>query len=262
MATQRERVLAYLRAHPDGADDDLLACELGIAHRQAVNQTCRQLASTGVLVRRHDPAAGKIVNRLADAAVRAAAPAAPPHQLTNPPGSIQVSRLVTLDGGEALRRFVYAGEAELTEDQVKQAMEAALRREGWEVDTRWGRAHGIDIEARRGAERLVLEAKGEGSRQAMRVNFLLGALGELLQRMDSPETWYGLALPAHRQFAGLVSRLPAWVRARLNLRFYLVRPTPGGYEIGVVGSAREDALGPPQGQQAEEPAAAREAEAP
>ncbi len=75
----------------------------------------------------------------------------------------------------------------------------------------------------------------------MRVNYFLGALGELLQRMDSPETCFGLALPAHRQFAGLLSRLPAWVRTRLNLCFYLVRPTPGGYEVGLVSSGGETA---------------------
>ena len=44
----------------------------------------------------------------------------------------------------------------------------------------------------------------------MRVNYFLGALGELLQRMDSPAARYGLALPAHGQFIGLINRLPDW----------------------------------------------------
>jgi len=45
-----------------------------------------------------------------------------------------------------------------------------------------------------GRERLVLEAKGEGSRPQMRGNFFLHALGELLQRMDGPDANFGLAL--------------------------------------------------------------------
>jgi hypothetical protein len=97
-----------------------------------------------------------------------------------------------------------------------------------------GHVQRIDTEARPGGDYLVLEAKGEGSRPAMRVNYFLGALGELLQRMDSPGPRYGLVLPAHRQFAGLVIRLPSWVKERLNLCFFLVRPGVAGFEIGVV----------------------------
>jgi hypothetical protein len=242
MVTHRERILAYLQAHPRGADDDLLARELGIAPRQSVNQTCRQLASSGVLVRRHDPTAGKILNILASAAASTTT-----RQPTSyPAASFQNSRLVTLDGQEALQQFVYTGEIGLTEDQVKQAVGVVLRREGWKDVTRWGRERGIDIEARRGAERMVLEAKGEGSLQAMRVNYFLCALGELLQRMDSSETRYGLALPAHRQFVGLVVRLPAWVKGRLNLCFYLVRPAPDGYEVGLIVPGNEAAPSPPR----------------
>jgi hypothetical protein len=133
-----------------------------------------------------------------------------------------------------VRCFAYPGELQLAEDSVKQAVEAALSAAGWTVDTRRGHTHGIDIEARSGDRRLVLEAKGEGSRPAMRVNFFLGALGELLQRMTAPEARYGLALPAHRQFVSLVLRLPEWVRARLDLCFFLVRPAAdGGLEVGL-----------------------------
>ena len=81
----------------------------------------------------------------------------------------------------------------------------------------------------------MLEAKGEGSRPQMRGNLFLHALGELLRRMDGPDANFGLALPAHRRFAGLVLKLPAWVKARLNLRFYLVRrASDGGFEVGVI----------------------------
>jgi hypothetical protein len=82
MPTQRELILEYLRAHPQGADDDLLAIKLGIPHRQAVNKLCRQLEQQGVIVRRHSSVEGKIVNRLVasgpDYQPRVAGPASPP----------------------------------------------------------------------------------------------------------------------------------------------------------------------------------------
>lgn len=135
----------------------------------------------------------------------------------------------------AVRAFAYAGETAITEDEVKAAIDAALRQDGWETDVRWGHVHGIDIMARRGDNRLVLEAKGEGSRSAMRVNYFLGALGELLQRMETPDSQYGLVFPAHRQFVGLILRLPTWVRDRLQLHFYLVRPEgAGAFRVGFV----------------------------
>jgi hypothetical protein len=121
------------------------------------------------------------------------------------------------------------------EDEAKRAIHSELTRDGWQVTIAWGHKPGIDIVAQRNGERLVLEAKGEGSHLPMRVNFFLGALGELLQRMDSPGAMYGLVLPAHRQYVGLILRLPAWVKARLGLLFYLVRRNDlGGHDVAVV----------------------------
>jgi hypothetical protein len=80
-----------------------------------------------------------------------------------------------------------------------------LTQRGWQVEGRRGHDRGIDIEVQRGSERLVLGAKGEGSLQPMRVNYFIGALGELLQRVDSPVAFYGLALlPNQAQTAACV----------------------------------------------------------
>lgn len=237
MPTLRERVLDFLHTNPQGADDDVLAARVSAPQRQSVNQVCRQLESQGLIVRRRDPVVGKIVNQLADSA---AAPEPTVAPTVHGPNNGRASLVLLADAAD-IQRFAYAAEVRLAEDDVKRAMQAVLIQDGWQVDVRWGRAQGIDIEARRGAERLVLEAKGEGSLQPMRVNYFVGALGELLQRMDSPDAFYGLALPAHRQFAGLVTRLPSRVRTRLNLRFYLVRQSEGGYEVGLLSSGDEGA---------------------
>jgi hypothetical protein len=227
--THAERILDFLRSHPEGADDDQLAAALHIPHREAVNQTCRRLAAGGQIVRRPDPVSGKLINR-----VMTEGYAPLPVQDVPPRPPVRTGQVLRFRDEDALRAFAYAGELKITEDQVKQAVHAVLQTAGWHVETRWGHLPGIDIEATRGTDRLVVEAKGEGTRPAMRVNFLLGALGELLQRMDTPDARYGLALPAHRQFVGLICRLPIWVRTHLSLHFWLVRiAADGQLEVGL-----------------------------
>jgi hypothetical protein len=116
--------------------------------------------------------------------------------------------------------------AEMSEDQVKGYVESWLRAEGWQVSVQWGHQPGIDVEARRGPERWVIEAKGCGSRQPMRVNYFLAMLGETLQRMDDPAAHYSIALPDLPQYRGLWQRLPALAKARTQISMLLV--SPGG----------------------------------
>lgn len=60
-------------------------------------------------------------------------------------------------------------------------------------------------------------------RARSKVNYFLGALGELVQRMGDPAASYGLALPDHRQYRGLVEQLPSLARERSHLRIWFVR---------------------------------------
>jgi predicted transcriptional regulator len=50
MTTIEDAVLAYINAHPEGADDDEIAAALGKT-RQQVNQRTRQLARDGRITR-------------------------------------------------------------------------------------------------------------------------------------------------------------------------------------------------------------------
>ena len=67
-----------------------------------------------------------------------------------------------------------------------------------------------------GAEVMLLEANGSAVAPPQQVNYFLGALGEPLQRMASPDATFGLALPDSPQYRGLAARLPAlaWERLR------------------------------------------------
>lgn len=229
MQTQRERIIAYLREHPGGADDGQLLVALGIGRHQTVNQICRALLADGLISRDESPQTHKKLNRLLDGS-RAASQGS---MSMEPP--LPIAHVFMLGDDSSVRAFPYQKAMRLSEDTVKSAVASVLQADGWETDIRWGHVHGIDIAATRGSERLILEAKGEGSRNPMRVNYFLGALGELLQRMESPNSRYGIAVPAHRQFVGLILRLPLWVRAHLNLCFYLVRPLDDGtFRVGYI----------------------------
>lgn len=232
MGTRRAQVLAYLQEHPVALDDDQLAAALGV-RRQAINPLCRALAAEGAILRSYDALRHKLVNRApATAAISQHAESSGQH--TDRPMIRVAGPLVALMSADAVRAFAYQGELGLSEDSVKAAVQYVLERDGWTTRVQYGHSHGPDIDATRESERLILEVKGEGSRDAMRVNYFLGALGELLQRMDSPAGSYGLALPAHRQFSGLIMRLPDWVCRQLSLRFYLVRPAANGLEVGII----------------------------
>jgi hypothetical protein len=198
VATLAERILEAIRYAP--LDDDVLARRLGVGHRQAVNQAARKLESQG-RIRRFMGPDGKIVNELSGAAVQEA-----PKSMAMP-----------VVGGST-------GWGRITEDEVKEAVRAFLSRGGFDVTVAWGRVRGIDIDARHAdGRRYVIEAKAEvGTNGAQQVNYFLGMLGELVQRMDDAHASYGIALPANRQYRGLVDRLPALAKERLRLSVFWV----------------------------------------
>ena len=80
-----------------------------------------------------------------------------------------------------------------------------------------GGAHGIDIDAKRGKERWIIEVKGIGSRPQMRGNYFIAMLGETLQRMDDSKARYSIAVPDVQQFRNLWVRLPLLAKQRTNI---------------------------------------------
>lgn len=110
----------------------------------------------------------------------------------------------------------------LTEDEVKAAVKSVLEDKGYEVAVAWGHSRGVDLDARRGNDRLLIEAKGDALSPQIQGNYFLGALGELDQRMSDPKAEYGLALPDNPRFRGLMERLPDLAADRLRLYAFLV----------------------------------------
>jgi hypothetical protein len=91
------------------------------------------------------------------------------------------------------------------------------------VNIAWARTRGVDVLATKNHQRWLLEVKGEGSLNAMRVNYFLCILGELLQRMDDPNAKYSIVLPDLKQFRNLWTRLPALAKQRTTITALFVK---------------------------------------
>ncbi|MEU9453096.1 hypothetical protein [Streptomyces sp. NPDC048277] len=103
------------------------------------------------------------------------------------------------------------------EDRVTDAFQTWLLAEGWtpvDPTDRW-----TDLEAVRGDERLICEAKGRTSEKGIDADI---AYGQLLRRMTSqePHTRYVLVVPSSSVQA--VERVPAHVRRLLRIDVYEV----------------------------------------
>lgn len=190
------RLQELIKSEPGLSDRELTDRLLGSsAGQQSINQAARSLAAQG-LVRRHKRPDGILGNYPGDFV--------PPHGETTT--SVEKNHDV-----EAL-----------SEDEIKRVLESFLKSGGWEVQVAWGKERGIDIEAFRGTHRWVIEVKGPGSRQQMRVNYFLAILGETLQRMDDPEARYSIALPDLQQYRNLWNRLPRLAKHRTQISLLLI----------------------------------------
>jgi len=111
----------------------------------------------------------------------------------------------------------------LSEDAVKRAIAGWLEQQGWWVEVAWGQDVRPDLVATRGKERLIVEAKGAGSNHATRASHFKGVLGEILERMDDPDSLYAVAFPDLTAFREFWERLPQLARERTGLTALLVR---------------------------------------
>jgi len=182
--------------------DDCLSESARITPRQTVNQICRGLAQQNVIERErygYCPRCGR--HKITNHPSKSAAP-----RRNAPPPSPQPT-------GRPRNHDVEA----LSEDEIKKVLAEHLERSGWTVQVAWGGAQGVDIDARQGEARWLIEVKGPGSRPPMRVNYFLAILGELLQRMDDPQARYSIALPDLPQYRRLWERLPTLAKTRTGI---------------------------------------------
>ena len=196
--TLRDQILEYLSAHP-GATDTEMEKAFQVIHQQ-VNYACRMLERDGLIIRRKTD---RFIGNFPAGSVPSA-PASPTDTSTpSPEGKCTT--------GEPL-----------DEESIKRILTEKLTAEGWIVSTAWSHAPGVDIDARRGSDRWLIEVKGPGSRPQMRVNYFLSMLGEILQRMDDPSARYSFTLPDLSQYRALWDRLPMLAKQRTGIDILFV----------------------------------------
>lgn len=193
----KDEILVVVRQFP-GQTDTELEKRFGKPH-QTINIACRELVAKGLLERKKNYEKNGLIG--------------------NYP--------VTLEQQQPLKVSTQQHEAprlsdEFDEDAVKAAIKEWIEAQGWSVTVAWGKEHGVDMEARKGAERWLIEVKGPGSRQAMRHNYFLGILGETLQRMDDDKAHYSIAFPNMQVYRNLWERLPVLAKQRTGIDMLLV----------------------------------------
>jgi hypothetical protein len=190
MANMKERIVELLRDSSGLSDREITDTLIKKgATQQPINQICRGLESQGIIIRRKLD--GRIKNFL-----------------TNHTSD-------SID--EAHKKSGTEDDLSLSEDVLKKHLKNWLIQNGWEVQVAWGHSQGIDICAMKDNKLWVIEVKGEGSRQPMRVNYFLAILGETLQRMNDSESDYSIALPDLQHIRNLWDRLPTLAKQRTGI---------------------------------------------
>ena len=191
--TVRERIIEYVKEYP-GATDTEIEKALSKSH-QHINQECRNLEKEGYLVRK------RILEK------------------NNHIGNFPLDKIHALSTHQISQSNDIKS---LQEDDIKAILNNYLIKNGWNTKVAWGHRQGIDIEACRADQRWIIEVKGAGSRQQMRVNYFISILGEILQRMDDDNARYSIAFPNIKQYRKLWNKLPELAKQRTMVDLILV----------------------------------------
>lgn len=190
MGELEKDIMRFLENNPGLTDRELAEAIQG--HKssiQYINQNCRGLESQGIIKRKKRDD-GLIGNWLSD--------------------DNNASKLL-LQIEEESRAI------DISEKKIKQFLGKYLTSAGWGHEIAWGVNPGIDIEAKRGLDRWIIQVKGSGPFHPVTINYFLSVLGEIIQRMDDPKCKYSIALPDMEEFRRLWERLPELSKSRMGI---------------------------------------------
>ena len=196
MATLKEQIIEILKIEDGFTDREITDKIKGYGEQQqSINIACRDMAKSGV-IKREARADGLIGN----------------YYLNSSKNNFIMRVNEKSEKMEGL-----------SEENIKEILNDFLILNGWKTQVAWGKTHGIDIDALKERKRWIIEVKGCGSRDAMRVNYFLAILGETLQRMDDPNAKYSIALPDIKQYRNLWSKLPSLAKERTGISILFVK---------------------------------------
>jgi hypothetical protein len=211
MATVRDRIINYLKDHPDGVDDDALAEELGLSQRQQANAICNKLKKEGFVAQRK--VQGKIHNFwLGDSPLPRERPAS------------EVAKSLTPDQDKTADWF--------WEGNVQAQMVKFLASQNFLIrsvaDTA-SRQQGIDIVAELNGKPLWVSVKGyprdtartRASTQAG--HWFKEAVFDILKyRGQSKDVNLGLALPDYPRYRSMAAKI-AWLKSVVGFVYFWVQ---------------------------------------
>ncbi|MBI2907537.1 MAG: MarR family transcriptional regulator [Chloroflexi bacterium] len=203
----RDRIIAYLRQHPEGIDDDALALALGLSARQRSNQECRRMEQQGLVLRRRVD--GKIRNFLSGTQPQTRADA-PSHRTT---------AHANAQAGAAGRPWHWEGNVQATVVSYLAARGCRITR----VADTASRERGKDIVASvPSGQELWVSVKGyptgteKTNAHTMARHLFAGALYDLIAwRADAPTVALAIALPDFSTYRNLAQRI-AWLLPTVN----------------------------------------------
>jgi DNA-binding Lrp family transcriptional regulator len=199
----RDRIIALLRTHPEGLDDDVIAEKLGLSRRQQANSRCRELERDGIVERRS--VGGKIQNILTGNA---------------PPVHVRAETVTGPADVDPCRPWCWEG-------TVVRSVTSFLTARGWSIEaianTETGQP-GADIKACRADSVLIVEVKGYPSKtyergprkgQPKRTNpptqarhwFAEALLTALLRQAENRQHHVAIAFPEFAVYTKLLTRV-------------------------------------------------------
>lgn len=210
--TIKERISEYLKKHPEGVDDDVLARNLNLSARQQANIRCRQLEEEGLVERRK--VGGKIHNFWIGGEGRGV------KTKTQTP-----SRKKEEDKNDYHDTWYWEG-------NVQSRVVSFLAGKGYGImsvaDTA-SHQQGKDIEAVKDGKPVWVSVKGyprgtqktQPSTQAG--HWFKGAVFDILEyRGENAEAELGLALPDFPRYRSLAERI-AWLQPLAHFTYYWVQ---------------------------------------
>ncbi len=210
--TIKERIAEYLKKHPEGVDDDMLARNLNLKARQQANSRCRQLEEEGLVERRK--VSGKIHNFWIGGKGGGVAKT----------GSIEKAKIKEPTPSKNDNWF--------WEGNVQAKAVSYLAGQGYSImsvaDTA-SRQRGKDIEAEKNGNPVWISVKGYPAGTAkthpstQAGHWFKQAVFDILEyRGESPEAELGLAIPDYPRYRSLADKIH-WLHPVAKFTYYWVQ---------------------------------------
>lgn len=211
--TIREEIAAYLKRHPEGADDDYLAKVLNLSARQQANSRCRDLEKEGLVERRK--VRGKIHNFWISREGRGVTKASTP------------AKELTAEKKSKTENWFWEG-------NVQAQVVSYLAGQGYNImsvaDTA-SHQRGKDIEAEKNGKPAWISVKGfpEGTAKThpstQAGHWFKQAVFDILEyRGEDPDAKLGLALPDFPRYRNMAEKI-AWLQPVAEYTYYWVQET-------------------------------------